>query len=60
MLTYGGPGNATQITSFYIYRIGFKQFQTGYAGAMSILVLIFVSVIALVLVKIRESILERL
>lgn len=59
MLTFGGPGNATQVASFYIYRVGFKQFQTGYAGALSILVLITVSVLALFLTKARDILLER-
>ncbi len=60
MLTFGGPGNSTQVVSFYIYRIGFKQFQTGYAGSLSILVLIFISVIALVITKGRELLLKRI
>jgi multiple sugar transport system permease protein len=59
MLTFGGPGNSTQVASFYIYRIGFKQFQTGYAGAVSILVLIFVSVIALIITQVRKLVLKR-
>ncbi len=60
MLTFGGPGNSTQVTSFYIYRIGFKQFQTVYAGALSILVLILISFLALALTKGRELILKRM
>jgi len=59
MLTFGGPGNSTQVASFYIYRIGFKQFQTGYAGAVSILVLVFVSVIALIITQVRKLVLKR-
>lgn len=59
MLTFGGPGNATQVASFYIYRVGFKQFRTGYAGALSILVLIIISVLALALTKARDVIIEK-
>ena len=60
MLTFGGPGHSTQVASFYIYRIGFKQFQTGYAGALSILILIIVSVVALLLIKARDVFLKRI
>lgn len=59
MLTFGGPGNATQVASFYIYRVSFKQFQTGYGGALSILVLILISVLATLLTKGRELLLKR-
>lgn len=59
MLTFGGPGNSTQVASFYIYRMGFKQFETGYAGALSILVLILISVLATLLTKGREFLLKK-
>jgi multiple sugar transport system permease protein len=59
MLTFGGPGNSTQVASFYIYRVGFKQFKTGYAGALSILILIVISIVALMLTKLRDGILRK-
>ncbi|NPV85218.1 MAG: sugar ABC transporter permease [Anaerolineae bacterium] len=59
MLTFGGPGNATQVASFYIYRVSFKQFQTGYGGALSILVLILISILATLLTKGREFLLSK-
>ena len=59
MLTYGGPGNSTQVASFYIYRVGFKQFQTGYAGSLSILMLIFISVLTTLLTTGRNLIMKR-
>ena len=40
MLTMGGPGNSTQVASFYIYKVGFKMFNTGYGAALSLLVLL--------------------
>jgi multiple sugar transport system permease protein len=60
MLTFGGPGNTTQVASFYIYRVGFKQFTTGYAGALSILVLILISILATLLTKGREALLKKI
>ncbi len=45
ILTGGGPGNATQLLSLYLYRIEFKYFDTGQAAALAVVVLIAVSVI---------------
>ena len=44
IMTNGGPGNATETASFYIYRIAFKFFDMGY-GAAAALVLMVISVI---------------
>lgn len=60
MLTYGGPGNSTQVASFYIYRISFGQFETGYGAALSIIVLIVISVVVTLLTTGRERLLKRL
>jgi multiple sugar transport system permease protein len=60
ILTYGGPGSATQVVSFYIYKIGFTMFKSGYAATLSFLVLILVSVIATVLTVGREQIMKRI
>lgn len=54
MLTFGGPGNVTQVSSFYIYRVAFRQFNTGYAAAMSFLMLVIISIIGTILTKGRE------
>lgn len=59
ILTYGGPGSATQVVSFYIYKIGFTMFKSGYAAALSILVLLLVSVIVTGIVLGRERFLKR-
>jgi multiple sugar transport system permease protein len=60
ILTYGGPGSATQVVSFYIYKIGFTMFKSGYAAALSILVLLLVSVIATVMTTSRDLLLKRI
>jgi multiple sugar transport system permease protein len=36
-LTGGGPGNSTETITFYIYRHGFKYFETGFSAAAAIL-----------------------
>lgn len=59
ILTYGGPGSVTQVVSFYIYKVGFTTFRSGYAATLSILVLILVSVIATLMTVGRDMILKK-
>jgi multiple sugar transport system permease protein len=55
-MTYGGPGNATETVSFYIYRQGFKFFNIGYAAAGSYLLLILtIGVAQYFLSKLHEA-----
>jgi len=44
--TQGGPGTATLTNAVAIYRIGFQDFDTGYAAATSLLILLVTIVIA--------------
>jgi multiple sugar transport system permease protein len=46
MLTQGQPGTATETISWYIYQVGYKFFNLGYAAAVSYLLLIFLTVVA--------------
>lgn len=48
-LTGGGPGSQTETVSFYVYQLGFKNFRLGYTAAVSLLVLILVSVLITIL-----------
>lgn len=59
ILTFGGPGSATQVASFYIYKIGFTQFKTGYAAALTVVLLIVVAVIITLLTIFRDRIRAR-
>ena len=56
VLTSGGPGTATETSSFYIYIKGLREFQMGYAASMSftylIIMIISLTVIAKVLTKV--------
>lgn len=54
ILTYGGPGSATQVMSFYIYKVGFTMFKTGYAAALTLLVFLMVAIISTILTTGRE------
>ena len=55
VLTSGGPGTATETSSFYIYIKGLREFQMGYAASMSftylIIMIISLTIIAKVLTK---------
>ncbi len=50
-LTGGGPANATQTLSFFIYREGFSFFNFGRASAASVMTLFFVAFLALFYVR---------
>ena len=56
VLTSGGPGTATETSSFYIFIKGLREFQMGYAASMSftylIIMIISLTVIAKVLTKV--------
>ena len=47
LMTQGGPGDATQTMSVYLYRETFISTRWGYTSAVAILVLIMVSLIAI-------------
>ncbi|XQY91599.1 carbohydrate ABC transporter permease [Metabacillus sp. HB246100] len=47
VLTGGGPGNATETITFYIYRYGFKYFETGYATAATIIMVGIIVILSL-------------
>jgi len=46
-LTYGGPGQSTELMSIYIYKQGLKYFQIGRATAMSWVFLVLVTSISI-------------
>jgi len=56
LLTGGGPGTATEVVSYTIFRRFFTEGQTGYGSAMSVVVLF---VLALVFILARASFARR-
>ena len=48
IMTAGGPGNSTNVLTYYIYQQGFQYYKTGYASAMSVVMLIIVGIITLI------------
>ena len=53
VLTEGGPGDATRLIVLYIYEIGFKRFEMGYAAAVSLT--LFAILVLITLVQFRLS-----
>lgn len=52
VMTEGGPGNATELLSLHIYRVGF--FHSGYLGrasAIAVLLLVFVTILSQLLIR---------
>lgn len=54
VMTQGGPGDATRTLSLYIYDMGFKFLQLGYAGTLSVLLFLIVLVLTLMQFVIRR------
>lgn len=53
--TQGGPGTATLTNAVEIYRIGFEDFDTGYAAATSLIILVVTILIAQVFVRVLRE-----
>lgn len=51
IITQGTPGGSTETISFFIYRLGFRSFNFGYASAASVIMLIVTIIAAQVIVK---------
>lgn len=49
-LTGGGPGNATETLSMYVYRLGFRFFDVGLASATAVVMVIIAGLLAWVYV----------
>lgn len=47
VMTRGGPDNATSLLLFYIYETGFKFWDSGYASALTLVLLALLALIAL-------------
>lgn len=52
MMTRGGPINATDTLSWSVYNVGFRNFNMGYAAALSWIILIIVTVIVTIFIRI--------
>lgn len=59
IMTFGGPGRATYMLSFYAWMQGFNNYEMGYASAVAIVIVILINiVVALVLRYFRAQLQE--
>jgi multiple sugar transport system permease protein len=57
VLTSGGPGTATETTGYYIYIRGLRDFEIGYAAALSITYLVLMTILLTVIAKLMIGLL---
>ncbi len=57
VLTSGGPGTATETSSYYIYIRGLRDFQIGYAAALSVTYLVIMIVTLTIVAKLLTRVL---
>ena len=55
MMTKGGPAGDTEVLPWYLYTTGFMSLDLGYAAAMAVLMLAFVTVLSQLFVRLLES-----
>jgi multiple sugar transport system permease protein len=46
LLTQGGPGDVTEVTNYYAYLLAFDNNEIGYSGAVTVVMLLLVSVVS--------------
>jgi sn-glycerol 3-phosphate transport system permease protein len=47
VMTRGGPNNATSLLLFHIYQVGFSFWDTGYAAALTVVLLAILALVAI-------------
>jgi len=47
VMTKGGPDNASSLILFYLYEIGFKFWDQGYASVLTVVLLLILAVVGL-------------
>lgn len=48
IMTGGGPGNSTNVLTYYIYQQGFMYYKTGYASAMGVVMMILIGIMTII------------
>ena len=54
VMTKGGPNNASSLLLYYIYEVGFSFWDSSYAAALTVALLVVLGVIALVKFRILD------
>jgi raffinose/stachyose/melibiose transport system permease protein len=55
VMTAGGPGHATETLATYMYRVGFRNDEMGYASSISSLIFVVLLILTLVQVKVSKT-----
>lgn len=55
VLTKGGPGDTTQVLSLYAFQQAYNQFNFGYAGAISVVMLLILMIFTVVYVRVSGA-----
>jgi ABC-type sugar transport system permease subunit len=48
VMTYGGPGNASEVLGTFLYKTAFRSYQFGYASAIAVAMTVIIFVISLI------------
>ncbi len=52
ILTEGGPGHSTEVLSSYAFKIAYKSFDFGYAGALSVIMLVLLMIFTVIYIRV--------
>ncbi len=55
VLTQGGPGNATSVMAYYIYRTAFQDFKMGYACALAWALFVVIFIVTMIQWKYQKN-----
>ncbi|MBE7182849.1 MAG: sugar ABC transporter permease [Methylobacterium mesophilicum] len=59
VMTNGGPADRTQIVASYIFTQAFKALDFGYASAIAVVLLVLLMIYSMLIVLLRQTLLER-
>jgi multiple sugar transport system permease protein len=54
ILTGGGPGDATQVLSLYAFQTAYKEFNFGYASALSVVMFVILMIFATAYIRLSR------
>ncbi len=52
ILTEGGPGHSTEVLSLYAFKVAYKSFDFGYAGALSVIMFVLLMFFTVIYVRV--------
>lgn len=59
VMTNGGPADRTQIVASYIFTTAFRRLDFGYASAIALVLLVLLMIYSLLIVVLRQTVLDR-